>query len=134
MYICLQHEIGETTATLQINDWRQLERLVRDSVKDTSAEESKKLAESLHHFQVENELLHHENNGLNAALTPKKKHNKRRKPLNFQQGQEYHSRATFWSPGKIREAQARRVVIEHEEHERQPQKANNEELKAAAKL
>jgi hypothetical protein len=71
---------------------------------------------------------------LKAALTSKKKHNKRRKPLDLQQREEYHSRATFWSPGKIREAQARRAVIEREEHERQLQKANNKELKAAAKL
>jgi rubrerythrin len=71
---------------------------------------------------------------LKAALTSKKKHNKRRKPLDLQQRQEYHSRTIFWSPDKIQEAQARRVVIECEEHERQLQKANNKELKAAAKL
>jgi hypothetical protein len=114
-----EDKIRETTSALQANNWRQLERLVRAAVKDTSAEESKKLAESLHHFQVENELLHYKNDGLRTALTSEKKHNKRRKPLDLQQRQEYYSRATFWSPGKIREAQARRVVIEREEHERQ---------------
>jgi ribosomal protein L17 len=61
-----EDEIIETTSALQANDRRQLERLVRAAVKDTSAEESKRLAELLHHFQVENELLH---DGLKVAPT-----------------------------------------------------------------
>jgi hypothetical protein len=96
-----EDNIRETTSVLQANNWRQLERLVRAAVKDTSAGESKKLAELLHHFQVKNRLLHYKNNGLKTALTSKKKHNKPHKPLNLQQCQEYYIRATFWSPGKI---------------------------------
>jgi hypothetical protein len=129
-----ENEMGETTSAPQANNWRQLECFVCAVVKDTSAEESKKLAVSLHHFKVESKLLHYKNNGLKAALTSKKKHNKCCKPLDLQQRQEHHSKTTFWSPDKIQEAQARRVVIECEDHERQLQKANNKELKAAAKL
>jgi hypothetical protein len=50
-------------------DWRQMDRLVRAAVKDTSAETSQKLSQTLHQLQVQNELLHHENSGLRDALT-----------------------------------------------------------------
>ncbi|KAF1978702.1 hypothetical protein BU23DRAFT_595819 [Bimuria novae-zelandiae CBS 107.79] len=53
-------------------DWRQMERLIRAAVKDTSAETSQKLSQTLHQLQVQNELLHYENSGLRDALTAKK--------------------------------------------------------------
>ncbi|KAF1936661.1 hypothetical protein EJ02DRAFT_358603, partial [Clathrospora elynae] len=45
-------------------EWRRLDCLVRSAVKDTNAKESKDLSQSLHHLQVQNELLHYENSGL----------------------------------------------------------------------
>ena len=54
-----------------------------------------KLRSSLHHIAIENELLHIENNGLREALQVKKLHNKKSKPLDLQQRQEYHGGATF---------------------------------------
>jgi hypothetical protein len=52
----------------------------------------------------------------------------------LQQREEYHGGAVFWSPRKIREARAREVVKEQEEHKEQLAKANRKELRAAAKL
>ena len=111
-----------------------MERLVRSAVKDTAAEESKSLSQTLHRLQVQNELLHHENDGLREALTVKKRHKKHSKPLDLQQRQEYHGGAVFWSPRKIREARAREIVKQQEEHKEQLAKANRKELQAAAKL
>jgi hypothetical protein len=51
-----------------------------------------------------------------AALNTKKKHKKHGMPLNLQQQQEYHSGATFWSPQKIREANARKAVKQWDKH------------------
>jgi hypothetical protein len=39
-------------SALKERNWRQMERLVRSAVKDTAAEESKALSQTLHQFQV----------------------------------------------------------------------------------
>jgi hypothetical protein len=122
------------SSALKDGDWRKMECLVRSAVKDNAAEESKTLSQTLHRLQVQNELLHYENSGLREAINARKKHKKRGKPLNLQQHEEYHGGAVFWSPRKIREACAREVVKQQEEHEEQLAKANKKELQAASKL
>ena len=82
-------------SVLNERDWRQMERLVRSAVNDEGAKESKQLSLSLHRLQVQNELLHHENDGLREALTATKKHKKRGKPLDLQQREEYYGGAVF---------------------------------------
>jgi len=115
-------------------DWRKIERLVRSTVEDQSSREAKKLSSSLHHLSVQNELLHNEIKGLKKALSIKKKHKKKSKPLDLQQRQEYHGGAVFWSPRKVREARVRQSIKEREEKEQQLQKAETAELRKAAKL
>jgi hypothetical protein len=115
-------------------DWRQMDCLIRAAVKDTRVAESKQLSQTVHHLYVQNELLHHENDGLKEALTAHKKHKKRGKVLNLQQRKEYHGGATFWSPRKLRESRAREVVEQREKEELELQKANTKELKAASAL
>ncbi|KAF2022550.1 hypothetical protein EK21DRAFT_15843, partial [Setomelanomma holmii] len=44
--------------------WRELSRLIHVAVKDLASIEAKKLGHSLHHLQVGNELIKHENKGL----------------------------------------------------------------------
>ena len=61
--------------------WKQLRNLFDAAVKDTAKVEAKQLSASLHSLQVQNELLHHENQGLRNALLTKRKHNTRGKPL-----------------------------------------------------
>jgi hypothetical protein len=126
-----EHGGGEA---LKEGDWRHMERLLRSTVRDTAAEDSKMLSQTLHSLAAQNELLHHEVNGLREALTAKRRHKKRGKPLDLQQREEYHGGAVFWSPRKLREARAREAVVQHQEHEEQLAKANRKELRAAAKL
>jgi hypothetical protein len=102
------------------------------AVKDTAAVKSKQLSESLHSLQVQNELLHHENDGLRAALTTKRKQRVKSKRLDLQQRKEFHGGAVFWSPRKIREARTREKVNLQEEALRRQQKAEQKEIKAAA--
>ncbi|KAF2875808.1 hypothetical protein BDV95DRAFT_615764 [Massariosphaeria phaeospora] len=72
--------------------------------------------------------------GIKQALSTKEKRKKKGKALDLQQRQEYHGRAVFWSPRKIREARVRQSVREQEEKEQQLQKAETAELRKAAKL
>jgi hypothetical protein len=82
-------------SNLSDNDWIRLDRLVRSAVTDTCQEESKKLRLSLHHLSTENQILHHENQGLREALLIKKKHKDKGKVLDLQQRQEYYSIRSF---------------------------------------
>jgi hypothetical protein len=92
-------------------------------VKDTYQEESKKLSLSLHHLSTENQILHHENQGLREALQVKEKHKVKGKVLDLQQRKEYHDGGVLWSPKKVREAKVRRRVNERLEAEEKLEKA-----------
>ena len=128
-------ESGESsTSCFSGEDWRKMERLVRSEVRDQGSKAVKKLSRSLHHISVQNELLHFEVAGLREALSTKKKHNKKRKPLDLQQRQEYHGGAVFWSPSRVREARHRNTVIEQEKKQLELQKADTKKLKEAHKL
>ncbi|KAI0569068.1 hypothetical protein TUN199_11715, partial [Pyrenophora tritici-repentis] len=79
-----------------------------------------------------NEILNTENDGLKQALAHKKKHNKKSKPLDLQQREEYHGGAVFWSPRKVREARAREQVRTTTEMDEKLEKAESRKLKEAA--
>jgi hypothetical protein len=68
-------------------------------------------------MQVNNKILHVENQNLKDAVTTKRKHLKNSKRLDLQQRKEFCSKAVFWGPVKIREARARKDVQEREEEE-----------------
>ncbi|KAF1934931.1 hypothetical protein EJ02DRAFT_362622 [Clathrospora elynae] len=72
--------------------------------------------------------------GLSEALQVKKKHNKKSKPLDLQQRQEYHGGATFWTPRKVREARYRETVRQQDKEQGQLRKAETKELQQAARL
>ena len=128
-------ESGDSsTSCFSGEDWRKMERLVRSEVRDQGSKAVKKLSRSLHYISVQNELLHLEVAGLQDALSTKKKHNKKSKPLDLQQRQEYHRGAVFWSPSKVREARHRNTVIEREKKQLELQKADTKKLKEAHKL
>jgi hypothetical protein len=55
------------------DSWNALRELFDAAVKDKAKVEAKRLSQSLHSLQVQNELLHHENEGLRDALTTKRK-------------------------------------------------------------
>jgi hypothetical protein len=112
--------------------WRQLRNLFNAAVSDKSTVAAKALSAALHSLQANNEFLHTENQGYRAAIATKTKHQKQSKPLNLQQREEFHSRAVFWSPRKLREARAREVVKQREEEEEQLQKTERKQIREAA--
>ena len=113
---------------------KQLRKLYDDAVKDSSEVPTRRLALALHSLQVQNELLHHENEGLHEALVTKRKHAKKSKPLDLQQRKEYWGGAVFWSPRKLREAKARDAVEQQEKEEKKLRKADDKKLKEASLL
>jgi hypothetical protein len=104
------------------------------AVADKANVETKQLATTLHSLQVQNELLHYENDGLRATIATKRKHAIKSKVLDLRQRQEYHAGVVLWSPRKIREARARERVKQQEEEREKLQKSEAKELKAAATL
>ena len=116
------------------DSWRDLRKILDAAVLDKAKAEGKRVAAALHSLQVQNELLHYENEGLRTTLTTKQKHKKKSKLLDLQQRKEYHSGAVLWSPRKIREARARERVKQQEEEQQKLQKTRDRELKAAATL
>jgi hypothetical protein len=111
-----------------------MDRLVRSAVRDNAIQDARKLSASLHHLQVENKLLHDENEGLIEALKVKKKHKKKSKVLDLQQREEYHGGAIFWSPRKLREAHTRHSLKEQDERERKFQKLQDRAGREAAAI
>jgi hypothetical protein len=89
------------------SSWRQLRRLFDAAVKDTTTVEAQKLSSSLHSMQVQIELLHHENEGLRTALSIKKKHKNKSITIAPKEDEEYYDGFMFWSPRKVRVAEAR---------------------------
>jgi hypothetical protein len=59
-----EHEEAEQVSAITPNNWIALEQLLCSAVADVRSLEMKKLGEKLHHYQVENNLLKNENQGL----------------------------------------------------------------------
>lgn len=116
------------------DSWMQLRKIFDAAVADKAKVEAQQLKASLHSLQVQNELLHHENDGLTASLEAKKKHKKKSTTMDLQQGKDYHGGAHFWSPRKIHEARARDAVKKDEAEQLRLQKSHDRDLKAAATL
>jgi transposase len=127
----------EDTELQEVGDgdsWNDIRKILDAAVADKANAEAKRLSSTLHSLQVQNELLHHENEGLRAAITTKRRHQKKSKLLDLQQREEYHGGAVLWSPRKIREARARERVKQQEEEQAKLQKTHDRELKVAAIL
>ncbi|KAK7189624.1 transposase [Paraphaeosphaeria sporulosa] len=129
-----QEERENSSSVLSGEDWLKLHSLIRSEVKDQSSREAQKLSRSLHHISIQNELLHTEVEGLSKALLSKKKHEKKSKPLDLQQRQEYRGGAVFWSPSKVREAQFRQRIKDQEAEKQQLEKARKKAEQASKKV
>jgi hypothetical protein len=116
------------------DSWRELRKVFDAAVGDKSKVEAQRLEASFWSLQVQNELLHHENEYLDRSLNTKTNAKKKSKTLDLQQRKEYHGGAVFWSPRKLREARYRESVREEQKKQEQLQKAKDKDLKAAAKL
>jgi hypothetical protein len=100
----------------------------------TTSKSSRKLKTALHSLQVQNELLHHENDGLRNALTTERKYMKKTKPLELHQRKEFHGGAMFWSPRRVREARVCEEIKERDAASEKLQKTQNRGPRAAAML
>lgn len=116
------------------DSWRELRKIFDAAVANKAQVEAQRLKASLHSLQVQNELLHHENDGLTEALNTKKKRKKKSNTMELQQRKEYHGGAVFWSPRKLREARARETAKRDDAERAQLQKTHDRELKAASTL
>jgi hypothetical protein len=91
-------QIGEPGDGDSYNDLR---KLFDSAVPDKSKVEAKQLSTLLHSLQVNNKLVHHENQKLKDVVTTKQKHKKKSTPLQLQQPDFFCSRATFWGSEEI---------------------------------
>jgi hypothetical protein len=85
---------------------------------------------ALHSLQVNNELVHHQNEGLRTTFATKKRHQRKSKPLVLQQRKEFESAGVFWSPSRVREAEARDVVVEREKEVKKTPESRQQEVKS----
>ncbi|RMZ66324.1 pogo transposable [Pyrenophora seminiperda CCB06] len=116
------------------DSWLQLRKFFDAAVANKAKVEAKRLSQSLHSLQVNNELLRDQNAGLQQELDAKGKTKAAKHTMDLQQREEYHGGAVLWSPRKIREARARDAVKRDEAEQQQLQKARDRDLKAAASL
>jgi hypothetical protein len=84
-------------------------------VPDKLKVEAKRLLTLLRSLQVNNELVHHENQKLKDAVTTKQKHKKKSASLDLQQPKKFRSKSTFWGLEEIVAARERKVEKERKE-------------------
>jgi hypothetical protein len=114
------------------DSWRQLRKIFDAAVTDKAKVEARQLEASLHSLQVQNELLHHENDGLQRELNTKRKQTTQRITLTIQEGEDWHGGAVFMSPRNLQRARARKAAEQDEAEQLQLQKARDRESKAAS--
>jgi hypothetical protein len=83
---------GSFTSLME-SDWRRFRQLVQAVVKEGAEKEANQVTQALHHYQVQNDLLLHENKGLRESLATKKKRNKPSKKLDLHREGLYHGGA-----------------------------------------
>jgi hypothetical protein len=75
------------------SDWRRLRQVIQSVVKDRAKKEANQVTQALHHYQVQNDLLLSENQGLRESLATKKKNSKHDKKLHLSQESKDHGGA-----------------------------------------
>lgn len=116
------------------DSWRQLRKVFDAAVADKAKIEAKRLAQSIHSLQVNNELLHEREEGLVQALTTKKKRKNKRTILSVSDDDTDAGGAVFLSPRRRRRAREREATKRDEAEQLQLQKTRDRDLKAAATL
>jgi hypothetical protein len=114
------------------DSWRELRKFFDAAVTDKAKVEARQLEASLHSLQVQNELLHHENDGLQREPHTKRKQMTQRITLTIQEGEDWHGGTVFMSPRNLQRARARKAAEQDEAEQLQLQKARDGESKAAS--
>ena len=102
--------------------------------KDKSSKELRKISRSLHHISIQNQLLHHENQGLKEVLKTQKKHKNKSKALEFQPRKDYQGGAEFYSPSRVEKARSNERTKQQNQKAEELRKAEMKKLRHANKL
>jgi hypothetical protein len=121
------------SSALSASDWRKIRQLVDRAVADRDQRKISKLNQTIHQLSIRSVLAEHENKRLKEALINEKKRRKRGKALPLEAEEEYHGRAVFWSPRKVKEARDRQLQQGLEEKRLQLQKAEAARLRQERK-
>jgi hypothetical protein len=89
---------------LQADDWRQIERLLKNVVADVYDKNTKKLSATIYQLIIQNTLLNLCCEGLETALLNEKKKRQYKKLLLFQLQASEDYNAVFYSPRKAQQA------------------------------
>ncbi|KNG52878.1 pogo transposable [Stemphylium lycopersici] len=108
--------------------WRDIRKILDAAVTERAKVEGNRVGTALHSLQAQNELLHHENDGLHEALLTKQRHKKKNSLLGLEDG----SGALLFSPRKVQQARQQLLDKQHQEEEERLQKARRKEERAAA--
>jgi hypothetical protein len=100
------------SSDLSPTSWKRVERLLQQTVTDTSNEVVRRLEALIHRASIETKLLCYENEGLRASLATKNKRKKHGKRLLLASPERSGGGAIFWSPWKVDEARAKRAEME----------------------
>ncbi|KAF2822727.1 hypothetical protein CC86DRAFT_254667, partial [Ophiobolus disseminans] len=71
--------------------------------------EANQVTQALHSYQVQNQLLLHENKGLRESLSTKKKRKNHGRKLDLQKEGEYYGGAEWWSLRSFKRASERQA-------------------------
>jgi len=122
-------EIGEHS---EGDSWPELCKILDSAAANKTRIEAKRLSQSLHSLQVNNELLHARNEELQHKLNVIKKRPTQRMVLTTQDGDDWHGGAVFYSPRKLARDRARKVAKLDEAAQLKLQKSRDREATAAA--
>jgi hypothetical protein len=127
-------EAAASQAYTQAESARSVDKLWRETVKDTSAEEAKKLRTLLHQTAAQNELLKIERDDLQKSLKAVTKPKSQNKALPLIQRKETHSKTQWWSPRGVNEAQHLLKIFKQEQRDKELEKVTTKQARASNKL
>jgi hypothetical protein len=115
-------------------DSRSIDRLWRQTVKDPSTKEAKKLRSILHQEINQNKILKIERDDLRHSLRVASGKPDKGKALPLIQRKETRSKTQWWSPRAVNEAQHLAKIIEADEHQKELEKVDARQLRHSNKL
>jgi len=124
----------EAPSHLSPTDWARIERLLQETVKETTQDVARQLTSSIHRLTTQNKLQALEIKGLRASLATKNKRKSHGKALPLPVPDRTTGGAVFYSPRSVRQAKALLAEREAEEHQKELQKAETKKLRADTKL
>jgi hypothetical protein len=111
-------------------DWKRVQRLLQETVKEGNKEVIQKLEAAIHRASTQTKLLRLENEGLLASLDTKSKRTKHSRRLPLQGGKTQPTDGVLYSPRKLAQAQAE---ITRKDAEKIAEKARTKTIKELSK-